>query len=164
VSGAAGAAQPEDIKLGEFIPQSPPQPAPAISFTDMAGNAVTLGDFKGRVTLVNLWATWCQPCLREMPSLERLQQSEGGALRVVALSEDHGGAGTVAPFVAQHDLGKLPIYLDPKSAALHGFELRGLPTSILLGADGNVLGRVEGAAEWDGDELRAALKPLLPPG
>jgi len=165
VSGAAGAAEPEDIKLGEFIASTPPQPAPAISFTDLDGKAATLDDFKGAVTLVNLWATWCQPCLKEMPSLGRLQKAEAGRLKIVAISEDHGGADKVKPFVKEHDLGKLPIYLDPKNAALHAFALRGLPTSILIGADGKVLGKVEGAADWDGGKLRDALKPLLkPPG
>jgi thiol-disulfide isomerase/thioredoxin len=161
----AALAQSDDIKLGEFIAESPPQPAPAISFTDMAGNAVSLADFKGQVTLVNLWATWCQPCLKEMPSLIRFQAKEGAALKVIALSEDLGSADVIKAFVDRHDLDKLPIYLDPKNAAMHGFELRGLPTSILIGKDGKVLGKIEGQANWDSDKIAAAIKPLLlPPG
>jgi thiol-disulfide isomerase/thioredoxin len=162
LSAGAALAQSDDIKLGQFIAENPPQPAPPIAFTDMAGNAASLADFKGHVTLVNLWATWCQPCLKEMPSLVRLQAKEGAALKIVALSEDMGGVDKVKSFVDKHDLGKLPIYLDPKSSAMHGFELRGLPTSILIGADGKVLGKVEGQADWDGDKIEAAIKPLLP--
>ncbi|HEY1798604.1 MAG TPA: TlpA disulfide reductase family protein [Stellaceae bacterium] len=163
LSAGAALAQSDDIKLGEFIAESPPQPAPAISFTDMAGHAVSLADFKGSATLVNLWATWCQPCLKEMPSLIRFQVKEGTALKVIALSEDIGGGDKVKAFVDKHDLGKLPIYLDPKSAALHAFELRGLPTSVLVGKDGKVLGKIEGEADWDSDKIAAAIKPLLPP-
>lgn len=164
LSAGAALAQSDDIKLGEFIAENPPQPAPAISFTDMAGNAVSLTDFKGSVTLVNLWATWCQPCLKEMPSLIRFQAKEGAALKVIALSEDMGGPDKVKAFVDRHDLGKLPIYLDPKNTALRGFALRGLPTSILIGKDGKVLGKIEGEADWDSDKIASAIKPLLPPG
>jgi thiol-disulfide isomerase/thioredoxin len=163
LSAGAALAQSDDIKLGEFIAENPPQPAPAMSFTDMAGNAVSLGDFKGGVTLVNLWATWCQPCLKEMPSLIRFQAKEGAALKVIAVSEDMGSPDKVKSFVDKHDLGKLPVYLDPKSAAMHRFELRGLPTSILVGRDGKVLGKIEGEADWDSDKIAAAIKPLLSP-
>src|SRR5579864_2683672 len=83
---AATAAEEERIKLGEFIPVNPPQPAPEVSFTDAAGKPATLGDFKGKPAVVNLWATWCQPCIKEMPSLARLQARFGGALRVAAIS------------------------------------------------------------------------------
>jgi hypothetical protein len=74
-----------------------------------------------------------------------------------------GGPDKVKAFVEAHDLGKLAIYRDPKSTAMHGFELRGLPTSILIGKDGQVLGKVEGEADWDSDKIEAAIKPLLPP-
>lgn len=157
-------AQPEDIKPGEFIPLNAPQPAPALSFTDLHGKPVALADFKGKPLLVNLWATWCQPCLKEMPSLARLQAKFDGALNVAAISEDRGGAAVVAPFVDKHALATLAIYLDPNSDAAHGFEARGLPTSILIDKGGRILGRVEGEADWDSEKVRATLRPLLPPG
>lgn len=156
------AAEPDKIKIGEFIPAASPQPAPAISFTDLAGKPVALADFKGKLVLLNLWATWCQPCLKEMPSLQALQDEIGQALSVLAVSEDRGGAEIVEPFVAQHGLDKLKIYLDPKSAAIHAFTARGLPTSFVIDADGNVLGKVEGGADWTSDAMRDALAKLLP--
>jgi thiol-disulfide isomerase/thioredoxin len=158
---AGSAAEPKEVKLGEFIPTSPPQPAPAVEFTDMDGKPAALADFKGRPVLVNLWATWCQPCLKEMPELAAFAKRLDGKLRVAAISEDRGGAGTVAPFLAKHDFAGLSFYLDPKGAATQAFAVRGLPTSLLIGPDGKLLGKVEGAAEWDKPEMQAALAPFL---
>ena len=162
--GPAGlrAAESDGLKLGEFIPAGSPQPAPEISFTDMEGKTATLADFKGKFVLLNLWATWCQPCLKEMPSLLTMQARIGPALTVLAVSEDHAGAKVVQPFLAKHDLDKLRVYLDPKSTVVHAFEARGLPTSILIDAEGKVLGKVEGGADWDSDAMRDALSKLLP--
>ncbi len=156
---AAAAAEEEKLRLGEFIPESAPQPAPETGFTDADGKPVSFADFKGKPLVVNLWATWCQPCLKEMPSLDRLQSALDGKLAVAAVSEDHGGA--VATFVAALGLQKLKIYLDPKSDVGHAFNVRGLPTSIVIDAKGRVVGRVEGAAEWDSATMMAVLKPLL---
>ncbi len=150
------------MKLGEFIPAASPQPAPEISLTDSAGNPAALADFKGKFVLLNLWATWCQPCLKEMPSLAALQAKLGSGLTVLAVSEDRGGADIVAPFVAKHGLDALKIYLDPKSTATHAFAARGLPTSFVIDDNGNVLGKVEGGADWDSDEMRATLAKLMP--
>jgi len=161
--GTIRADEPDKIPLGEFIPAATPQPAPEISFTETDGKPVALADFKGKFVLLNLWATWCQPCLKEMPSLIALQARLGAGLTVLAVSEDHGGAAVVEPFVAKHDLAKLKIFLDPKSAAIHAFAARGLPTSILIGANGTVLGKVEGGADWDSDKMSDALAKLLAP-
>jgi thiol-disulfide isomerase/thioredoxin len=154
----------EKIKIGEFIPAAAPQPAPEISVADLAGNSVSLADFKGKFVILNLWATWCEPCLKEMPSLAALQARLGPALTVLAVSEDRGGAGVVQPFVDRLGLDKfLKIYLDPKSTAIHAFGARGLPTSFAIDADGRVLGTVEGGADWDADAMRATLAGLMPP-
>ena len=151
----------ERVPLGEFIPASPLLPAPAISFVDLAGNTVSLSEFTGKIVLVNLWATWCEPCLREMPSLERMQSRLGDKIAVVAISEDHGGGKTVEPFVDKLGLKSVKIYLDPKSVIERAFKVRGLPTSFLIDREGRVLGRVEGAAEWDAPKLLKVLKSFL---
>src|SRR5580765_7563042 len=111
VLSAAAAAADEKIRPGEFIPATPPQPAPHAGFTDADGNPASLADFKGKPAVVNLWATWCRPCLEEMPSLDRLQANLDGRLIVAAVSEDRGGATRVAPFVDALGLKKLTIYL-----------------------------------------------------
>ena len=152
---------PERARLGEFMPASPLLPAPAISFVDLAGNTVSLSEFTGKIVLVNLWATWCAPCVREMPSLEQLQSRLGDKIVVVAISEDRGGSKTVEPFIGKLGLKSVKIYLDPKSTVERAFKVQGLPTSFLIDREGRVLGRVEGAAEWDAPKLLRVLKSFL---
>jgi thiol-disulfide isomerase/thioredoxin len=155
------ADMPDRTKLGEFVPSSQPFTAPAISLADTNGHSVELSELRGKLVLVNLWATWCEPCLREMPSLERLQSRLGERIAVLAVSEDRGGNKTVEPFIAKLGLKSVKIYIDPKSEVGHAFGARGLPTSFLIDREGKVLGRVEGAAEWDSPKILGVLQPLL---
>jgi thiol-disulfide isomerase/thioredoxin len=152
---------PDRTQLGEFVPSAEPFPAPDISVADEAGQTTRLSDLRGKLVLINLWATWCGPCLREMPSLEQLQSRLGERIAVLAVSEDRGGNKAVEPFIEKLGLKSVKIYIDPKSEVGHAFEVRGLPTSFLIGRDGKVLGRVEGAAEWDSPKILGVLEPLL---
>jgi thiol-disulfide isomerase/thioredoxin len=161
LAAADEAGESARVRLGEFIPALPPLPAPAISFVDLTGNTVNLSEFTGKIVLVNLWATWCEPCLREMPSLERMQLRLGDKITVIAVSEDRGGGKTVEPFVDKLGLKSIKTYLDPKSAAERALKVKGLPTTFLIDREGRVLGRVEGAAEWDSPELLGVLKSFL---
>lgn len=160
---AATSNLPGTASLGKFIPLDQPRPAPAAEFTARDGGAVRLADFHGRLVLVNLWATWCAPCLREMPSLDRLQAKLGSDIAVLAVSQDRGGAKVVEPFLDKLHLGALSIYLDPAGAVGRAFAVRGLPTSILIDRDGRMLGQLEGAAAWDGPDMRAVLQKYLGP-
>ncbi len=136
--------------------------APDISFSDAAGNPVALANFRGRVVLLNLWATWCAPCVHELPSLDRLEALRGGAgFQVVALSLDRGGAAAVTPFFESHGIGHLPVYLDARGGALRAFRARGLPTTVLIDRDGREVGRFEGAAEWDSPPALAMIDAYL---
>lgn len=152
---------PDRTKLGEFVASSPPFPAPSIALTDTNGNTVELSDFRGKLVVLNLWATWCEPCLREMPSLDRLQSHFGDRIAVLGVSEDRGGAKAAGPFIAKLDLKSVKFYVDPKSDVGHALEVRGLPTSLLIDHDGKVLGRVEGAADWDSPKMLAVIAPLV---
>lgn len=152
---------PDRTKLGEFVPSSQPFAAPTISLTDSDGHTLELSELRGKLVLVNLWATWCEPCLREMPSLERLQSRLGERIAVLAVSEDRGGNKAVEPFIAKLGLKSVKIYIDPKSEVGHAFGARGLPTSFLIDRESKVLGRVEGAAEWDSPKILGVLEPLL---
>jgi len=143
------------------VPSTQPRPAPAISLADTSGHSVELSELQGKLVIVNLWATWCGPCLREMPSLERLQSRLGERVAVLAVSEDRGGNKTVEPFVAKLGLKSVKIYIDPKSEVGHALGVRGLPTSFVIDREGKVRGRVEGAAEWDSPKILSVLEPLL---
>ena len=152
---------PDRTKLGEFVPASQPFPAPAISLADSSGQKIELSDLRGKPVIVNLWATWCETCLREMPSLERVQSRFGERIAVLAVSEDRGGEKAVDPFIAKLALKSVKIYIDPKSEVGHAFSVRGLPTTLLIDRNGLVLGRVEGGAEWDSPKILGVLQHLL---
>jgi thiol-disulfide isomerase/thioredoxin len=154
-TGSAAAA------LGQFTPLDPPRPAPELSFAARDGSPAGLADFRGHWLLVNLWATWCAPCVREMPSLDRLQATLGDRLMVLAVSEDRGAAHVVTPFLEKLDLASLHIYLDPKSAVGQGLGARGLPTTFLLDGEGRIRAQLEGAAAWDSPEMLAKLERYL---
>jgi thiol-disulfide isomerase/thioredoxin len=151
----------EQPPFGEFIPASRPLPVPQVGFTDMDGKAVSLSDFAGKLVLVNFWATWCAPCRREMPSLERLGSRLGDKITILAISEDIGGSKAVTPYIAKLGLRGVKIYLDPHNKVGHAFNVDGLPTSFLIDRQGRVLGRVEGEAEWDSPRMLAIIDPLL---
>jgi thiol-disulfide isomerase/thioredoxin len=145
-------APPQDGVMAKFKLQAAAQAASA-SFLDETGQATDLTRFKGKVTLVNLWATWCQPCIKEMPSLERLMtQRESEHFTVATISEDAKGAAAVEPFFAKNGLAGLPRFVDPELALSQAFKVDGLPTTLLLDAEGREIGRFEGPAEWDGPE------------
>jgi thiol-disulfide isomerase/thioredoxin len=147
--------------LGQFIALDPRPPAPALVFTTRAGEPKQLADFREHLVLVNLWATWCAPCVEEMPALDRLQTKLGAALTVLAISEDRRGADLVEPFLTQHGINNLGIYLDPKSAATDAFGVQGLPTSFLIDGDGKIIGKLEGAAKWDEPAMLAVLQRYI---
>ncbi len=161
VSSIPDASAPQLAALGQFTPLDPPRPAPELSFTSRGGKKLRLADFRGHVLLVNLWATWCGPCVREMPSLDRLQAELGDRLSVLAISEDRGAGSVVEPFLAKLGLQRLVVYLDPDTAAQQAFAVRGLPTSFLIDRDGRMLASLEGAADWDAPAMVARLEHYL---
>ena len=148
--------------MRQFSLLSAPRPAPEVAFTDVAGRDISLAEFRGKLVLVNLWATWCGPCVVEMPSLDRLQAKLGGQnFTILAISSDRAGSKVVEPFVDKLGLADLKVYLDPKGTANRAFGIRGLPTSILIDREGRELGRYEGSAKWDSPEAVAFLKHFL---
>jgi thiol-disulfide isomerase/thioredoxin len=152
---------PQPAALGQFTPLDQPRPAPDLAFTTRDGQKLSLANFRGRFALVNFWATWCGPCAREMPSLDRLQARLGDRLAILAISEDRSGGDVVEPFLAKLGLTRLPVYLDPKTAGQQAFAMRGLPTTFLIDPKGRILGQLEGAAEWDSPAMLTLLERYL---
>jgi thiol-disulfide isomerase/thioredoxin len=147
--------------FGQFTPLDPPRPAPGLTFTERDGTPRQLGDFRGHWVLINLWATWCAPCIEEMPSLSRLRTTRGDRLTILPISQDRGGAAVVDPFLAKLDLGGLRVYLDPKDAAGQALQVRGLPTSFLVDPQGRLVARLEGKADWDAPATLTKLDAYL---
>ncbi|MDN3519068.1 TlpA disulfide reductase family protein [Aquisalimonas lutea] len=148
---------PQGFKLS-----AEPQRVPDVAFTDAAGNPLTFDDFSGRVVLVNIWATWCPPCRKEMPTLDRLQAELGGPdFEVLTLSIDQAGVGVVEDFFAEIDIQHLDIYIDDTGQAAATLNAVGVPTTLLLNREGEEIGRLVGEAEWDTPEMVAFLSNVV---
>ena len=139
-----------------------PRPdAPSASFTDRAGGRQVLADHHGRLVLLNFWATWCAPCVEEMPSLDRLQGLRGDVLEVVAVSVDHGEPETIDRFFDRLGIGHLAVYQDRGGALSRAFDVRAYPSTFLIDRNGQVIAALPGmAAEWDAPEALALLDAL----
>lgn len=145
-----------------FIMHGRPKPVAAINFEDSQGRARSLADFKGKVALLNIWATWCVSCRHEMPALDRLQESLGGAdFEIVALSIDRGGIEVVANFYSKIGIHSLAMYINNSGKALRELDATGLPTTLIINRGGQELGRVIGPAEWDTPEIIELFKRII---
>jgi thiol-disulfide isomerase/thioredoxin len=140
-----------------------PRPVPDLAFEDAAGATHTLAEFRGKAVLLNIWATWCVPCRKEMPALDRLQAKlGGGAFQVVTLSIDREGAPIVKRFYEETKIRALPIYVDRKGEAMDRLHIVGVPTTLLIDAKGDEVARYIGPAEWDRPEAVAMVERYLP--
>lgn len=167
---AAGDGHPPAFRGGMEVyrPDNPPKAAPAVTFTDAAGRQLSLADFRGKVVLLNFWATWCGPCVKELPSLDRLQAKLGSdRFTVVAISVDRQGLDVVRPFLAKAAIRSLTTYTDPHGDSMRAFGVQGLPTSFIIDRAGREAGRLEGMANWNTPEAEALMRyyigPALPP-
>ncbi len=146
----------------EFIIHAEPLPIDALSFQDQNGSSLDLSAFGGKIVLLNLWATWCAPCRKELPSLDRLRQSlPSSDFEIIALSIDRDGVAAVHPFFKAIGITGLRIYVDPTGQATSTLKASGLPTTLLVDRAGREIGRLVGPAEWDGSDMRALIQSWL---
>jgi peroxiredoxin len=128
---------------------------------DMQGKPAHFGKLRGRVVLLNFWATWCSTCRKEMPALEQLHRAyKDRGLVVLALSQDQAPLATVRGFVEEHNLS-FPVWHDRDGLVGRQYSVPGVPTAYLIGADGRIAGRVFGEYDWFSPEARAAVEALL---
>ena len=130
---------------------------PDFALSDPAGKKLTSADLRGKPVLINLWATWCGPCVLEMPMLDQLAGADGGKLRVVTISQDLQGAAKVVPFFATRTFAHLEPWLDPDNTLGDHYATGILPTTVLYDAQGREVWRMIGGHDWAGPRTAAML-------
>jgi thiol-disulfide isomerase/thioredoxin len=139
-----------------------PHPLPELRFGDGDGRVLTFTDFRRKTVLLNIWATWCAPCIREMPALDRLQAKLAGPdFEVVALSIDYGGLPAVKDFYQKFGLKSLGIYVDKTAKARRDLNIVGIPTTLLVDRNGQEVGRTTGPEEWDHPDVVKFIRQYL---
>ncbi len=157
---AAGLARHSLLGASATLPEERAERLPLrrVRFQNDRGNAVAMEDFRGRVVLLNLWATWCVPCRKEMPALDRLQRQLGGpGFEVVAVSIDRG-SDVVREFYRKYGIKSLALYIDPSSGITSTLGAIGIPMTLLVDRDGREIWRLGGPAEWDAPQSVAAIR------
>ena len=150
---------PEDFK--KFTLHDEPRPFRDKTFLNAEGEEIDLHTFDDSITLVNFWATWCPPCLKELPGMDKLQTAlEEDGLDVVAISLDRGGLKKAYGFWRRADM-QMGLYADPDKDLALEMGVIGLPVTAILGPDGREIGRLIGEAEWDTEEVQELLRYLM---
>lgn len=145
-----------------FVFKKAPEALPELKFQDRNGQEMTLANWKGRIVLLNLWATWCLPCRKEMPALEKLQAELGSdKFEVVALSVDRTGVAGARKFLDETKIEKLALYADPSARLGSALKAAGLPTTLLIDGEGREVGRLIGPAEWDSPDAVRLIKAVI---
>jgi thiol-disulfide isomerase/thioredoxin len=148
-------------QMAGFVFRKAPEALPALAFQDATGRERSLADWRGKVVLLNLWATWCVPCRKEMPALDRLQAEMGSdRFEVVAVSVDRSGVQGARKFLDETKVGRLALYADPSARLAATLRAIGLPATLLIDAEGREVGRLLGPAEWDGEDAKRLIRAV----
>ncbi len=140
-------------EMAAFVFRKEPEALPDFKFQDGSGKERTLAEWRGKVVLLNLWATWCLPCRKEMPALDRLQKELGSdKFEVVAISIDRKGMEASRKFLTDTGVKHLALYLDGTARLNSELRVVGLPATLLIDGQGREIGRLLGPAEWDGED------------
>lgn len=154
-----------DGVVGQFTLIRPLRPAPPLPLEDDEGGTVTLARYQGKVVLVNFWATWCGPCVREMPSLSRLAAAmPRDKFVVAALSIDRQGFAVVTPFLKRLGIANLDVFIDQRSRLYRALGGQGLPTTFVIDKRGLVRGYLVGPAAWDSKAAQAFIRYFIDEG
>lgn len=168
LSANAATAQPASVEglidgdMRKLVFAAEPAAVPATDFVDMEDRAVALADYRGKVVLVNFWATWCAPCREEMPSLDALNTALGGEdFAVVTIATGPNPPPAMTRFFEETGIETLPLYRDPKQRLAREMAVMGLPVSVILDREGRELARLTGDADWNSDSARAVISALV---
>ncbi len=162
---SAGDASAADDPRLPVTPVSERPAVPDLSWTDAGGAVHHLSDLRGQVVVLNFWATWCAPCVREMPSLDTLKAKVSDVpVTVIALSQDRGGVEQVSRFFEDTGIRHLEMLFDPKMAAGRLLKLKGLPTTLIIDRQGREVARHAGYEAWDDPAIEGALRGLAREG
>jgi thiol-disulfide isomerase/thioredoxin len=149
-------------EMAAFVFRKEPEALPDFKFQDESGKERTLAHWRGKVVLLNLWATWCLPCRKEMPALDRLQKSLGSdKFEVVAISIDRKGMEASRKFLSETQVKNLALYLDATARLNSELRVVGLPATLLIDAEGREVGRLLGPAEWDSEDAVRLIKSVI---
>jgi thiol-disulfide isomerase/thioredoxin len=148
--------------MATFVFKPQPEPLPDLQFVNGSGAPMSLSGLKGKVILLNIWATWCAPCREEMPGLDKLQAELGSdKFEVLALAVDKSGIEWARKFLANIKAEKLGVYADPTAQEGTRLKVIGMPTTILVNANGLEVGRLIGPAKWDSEDAKRLIEAQL---
>jgi len=155
-------AERPELAVQHFTPLSKPRPVPDVVFYDGDELERRFADFRGKGIVLNFWATWCSPCVREMPALDRLaDRIAKDDIVILPLSQDRKGLAIVKPFYKRLGIKNLEIYVDSKGQAADLFALESLPVTIFIDREGLIVGSIAGLVEWDSPEAIALIRSYL---
>lgn len=161
VAGPVDWQAARDAGLPKLI-ESEAAPVPEVEFTDLDGGTHRLDDWKGKVVLLNFWATWCAPCREEMPSLDALQKAKGGEdFEVLTVASGRNTEAAINRFFQESGVTDLPTLTDPQMALARAFGIMAMPVTILIDAEGNEVARMTGDADWSSPAALALIDQML---
>lgn len=161
----ATSGPPIEGAMIKFVASDPPIPVPDTPFIGARDETIKLADHAGRLVLLNFWATWCAPCIRELPSLEALATSiQDERFMVQLVSIDRGGAKVHGPFLEKLGISAITSASDPRAALLRALKGPGIPITVLINPKGMIVGRLIGDAEWNSPEAKALIQFYLDQG
>ena len=163
--GPVVAAAPAVGDVQGYVELETPFPVPDTPFIGADGETIKLADLTDKVTLVNFWATWCAPCVKELPALDRLEAAVGGSdFRVQLISLDRAGSKVYAPFLEDLGIENLRSASDKRTKLIQAMKGRGVPASYIIDREGMVRGYLLGIAEWDSEDAKALMRYYMEAG